>query len=73
MPTSVRNCRPAIHSFVLRRVSRAKSCRWVTSRSSTYRRRASSHCELMRMTFSVMLSMVRSLRSGILFWEVSIL
>ena len=34
-PTFTRKLRAAIHSFVLNRVSRAKSCRCVTSRSIT--------------------------------------
>lgn len=63
-PTWVRNWMPAIHSSKLRRVSRAKSCRCETRRSMTYFSRGSLHCELMRTTFSVMLSMVRSLRTG---------
>jgi hypothetical protein len=55
---------PAIHSSKLKRVSRAKSWRWVTRRSMIYLRRGSEHCELMRCTFSVMFSMVRFLSSG---------
>lgn len=55
---------PAIHSSKLRRVSRAKSCRCDTRRSMTYLRRGSAHCEFIRCTFSVMFSIVRSLRTG---------
>src|SRR5690242_3815138 len=55
---------PAIHSSKLRRVSRAKSWRCETRRSMMYFSLGSAHCELMRTTFSVMLSMVRSLRTG---------
>jgi hypothetical protein len=55
---------PAIHSSKLNRVSRAKSCRCETRRSMTYLRRGSLHCEFIRCTFSVMFSMVRSLRTG---------
>ena len=55
---------PAIHSSKLRRVSRAKSCRCETRRSMMYFSLGSLHCELMRTTFSVMLSMVRSFNTG---------
>lgn len=54
----------AIHSAVLRRVSRAKSCRCVTSRDMRYVSRASPLCELMRTALGVMLSMVRSSSAG---------
>lgn len=63
-PTCVRNCIPAIHSSKLSRVSRAKSCRCETSRSITYFSRGSAHCEFIRCTFSVMFSIVKSLRTG---------
>jgi hypothetical protein len=56
---------PAIHSSKLSRVSRAKSCRCETSRSITYFSRGSAHCEFMRCTFSVMFSIVRFFRTGI--------
>lgn len=72
-PTSVRNLSPTIHSALLSLVSRANLCRCVTSRSSTYFRRGFSHCELMAITFSVMLSTVRSFRIGVLVSEGSIL
>lgn len=55
---------PAIHSSKLRRVSRAKSWRCETRRSITYFKRGSEHWELMRCTFSVMFSIVRSLSTG---------
>jgi hypothetical protein len=55
---------PAIHSSKLNRVSRAKSCMCDTRRSMTYFKRGSAHCEFIRCTFSVMLSIVRSLSVG---------
>lgn len=64
-PTAVRNLIPAIHSSKLRRVSRAKSCRWDTRRSMIYFKRGLSHCEFMRITLSVIFSIVRSLREGV--------
>lgn len=70
-PTSVRKRRPFIHSSVLRRVSRAKSWRWVTRRSKMYFMRASSQRELIVWTFSVMFSDVRSFIGGILTREGS--
>lgn len=63
-PTEVKNCIAPIHSFVLNLVSRAKSCRCVTRRSSRYLNLGSGHLEFIMCTFSVMLSMVRSLRGG---------
>jgi hypothetical protein len=54
----------AIHSFVERRVSRAKSCTCDTSRSSRYFVLGSGHLEFIMCTFSVMFSIVRSLRGG---------
>lgn len=56
----------AIHSSVLSRVSRAKSCRCVTSRAIKYVSRGLPLCELMRIAFGVMLSMVRSSSGGVL-------
>lgn len=52
-PVAARNWSPAIHSFVLRRVSRAKSCKWVTSRSRTNLNRGFGLFELFTITFSV--------------------
>lgn len=63
-PVCVKNWIPCIHSSVLNLVSLAKSCKCLTSLSKTYLLRASLHWLLMRTTFSVMLSMVRSLSGG---------
>lgn len=63
-PHPTRKFSAVIHSSVLRRVSRAKSCRCVTSRSIRYRSRGSSHCELIRFALGVMLSIVRLRRGG---------
>ena len=64
---------PAIHSSWLSLVSRAKSCRWVTSLSKMYLRRGSGHWALILCVFSVMLSTVRSINLGILTCEGSML
>jgi hypothetical protein len=63
-PTFTRKLRAAIHSFVLNLVSRAKSCKCVTSRSITYVSRGSDDWELMVTVFSVMLSMFKSFIGG---------
>ena len=63
-PTDVRKRRPVIHSSWLRRVSRAKSWRCWTMRSSIYFKRGFGHFELISLTLSVMLSMVRSFKGG---------
>ena len=70
-PTAVRKLIPAIHSFVLSRVSRAKSWRWVTSLSKTYFVRGSGSFELMMMVFSVIVSALRSFTGGIFILEGS--
>jgi hypothetical protein len=72
-PTLTRKSNAAIHSLVLRRTSRAKSCRCVTSRDITYLRRSSGPWELMTMVFSVMLSILRSFIGGILTFEGSMI
>lgn len=56
----------AIHSSVLSRVSRAKSCRCVTSRAMRYVIRASELCEFIRRVLGVMLWMVKSSSGGAL-------
>jgi hypothetical protein len=61
-PTAVRKRRAVIHSCEERRVSRAKSWKWVTSFSSKNLRRGFGVCELIAWTFSVMFSIVRFLR-----------
>lgn len=63
-PTLTRKSSPAIHSLVLNLVSRAKSCKCVTSRSRMNFVRTSSPCELIRIVFSVILSAVRFFASG---------
>jgi len=63
-PTCTRKFRAAIHSFVLNLVSRAKSCKCVTSLSITYVNRWSEDWELMVTVFSVMLSILRSFIGG---------
>jgi hypothetical protein len=65
-PTFTKKLRAAIHSFVLNRVSRAKSCKCVTKRSITYINLWSELCELMVTVFSVILSMLRSFIGGTL-------
>ena len=61
-PTSVRKSRAFIHSFVLRRVSLARSCRCTTTRSRMNFNRGSGHIELIACTLLVMFSIVRSFR-----------
>jgi hypothetical protein len=73
LPVAVRNSRPAIHSFVLNRVSRAKSWRCDTSLSKIYLNRGSGLPELMRIVFSVMVSALKFLIGGILTRDGSIL
>jgi hypothetical protein len=63
-PTLTRKLSAAIHSFVLSRVSRAKSWRCVTSRSITYVRRASLPWEFIITVFAVILSIFRSFIGG---------
>jgi hypothetical protein len=72
-PTLTRKFKAAIHSFVLSLVSRAKSCRCVTSLSMTYFSRSLGPWEFMLMVFSVMLSMLRSFIGGTFTCERSIL
>ena len=72
-PVWVKNCMPAIHSRVLNRVSLAKSCMCVTNRSSTYFSLGSGPCELMAIVFSVIFSIVRSIKGGTLTLDGSIL
>ena len=72
-PVAVRKFIPAVHSEVERRVSRAKSCRWVTRRARRKRSLGEGLRELAVMVFSVMLSMVRSFIGGRVVLEGSIL
>jgi hypothetical protein len=51
-PTAVRKRRAVIHSCEERRVSRAKSWKWVTSFSSKNLRRGFGVCDLIAWTFS---------------------
>lgn len=62
-----------IHSLWLSRVSRAKPCMCWTSLSNRYFNLGSGHPELINLTLSVMLSMVRSLRGGTSTWDGSMI
>lgn len=72
-PVAVKKRSPAIHSCVLSRVSLAKSWRWCTKRSRMYLKRSFGFAELIATTFSVILSMVRSFKGGMVTFEGSIM